>query len=103
MKTDQSNRLKQLVVKRLRCVIDPETNADVIRMRLIQDLTVDMDGRVSYTFRPTSPLCPIAVYLVQQVKSAVSQVPGVSDQRIRVIDYIAAEELTELINKETKI
>jgi metal-sulfur cluster biosynthetic enzyme len=102
MKTNPTNHLEGAVIESLRGVIDPETNADVIRMRLIQDLTVDNQGKVSYTFRPSSPLCPIAVYLVQQIKFAVSQVPGVSDQQIRVIDYIAAEELTELINKETK-
>jgi metal-sulfur cluster biosynthetic enzyme len=57
--------LEQAIVERLRVVIDPETGVDVMRMRLIEDLSVDgQTGRVSYRFRPSSPLCPLAVHLV---------------------------------------
>jgi metal-sulfur cluster biosynthetic enzyme len=94
--------LRQLILDRLRLVIDPETSTDVVRMRLVENLSVDQAGCVSYTFHPSSPLCPIAVYLVQQIKAAVAQVPGVLRQEITVVGYIAAEQLTELINKETK-
>jgi metal-sulfur cluster biosynthetic enzyme len=93
-------QLQQAIIERLRLVIDPETRADVVRMRLVEDLTVDYEGRVSYTFRPSSPLCPIAVFLVQQIKQAVAEVPGVTAQQITVMGYVAAEELTKLINKE---
>ena len=93
-------QLKKDIYERLQRVIDPETNADVIRMRLVDNLVVDQTGRVSYTFRPSSPFCPIAVFLAQQIKQAVAQVPGVTTQRITVRDYVAAEELTNLINKE---
>jgi metal-sulfur cluster biosynthetic enzyme len=98
MNTD--TQLQEAIYERLQSVIDPETNADVIRMRLVDNLIVDPEGRVSYTFRPSSPFCPIAVFLAQQIKQAVAQVPGVKTQRISVRDYVAAEELTNLINKE---
>lgn len=92
-------RIRALIVERLKVVIDPETGADVLRMRLIEDLTVDM-GTAAYTFRPSSPLCPIAVSLVQEIKQAVAEVPGVYAQKITVSGYVAAEELTNLINME---
>jgi metal-sulfur cluster biosynthetic enzyme len=92
------NNLREAILKQLETVIDPETGADVVRMRLIENLSVESDGNVKYTFRPSSPLCPIAVYLVQQIKSAVAAVPGVAGQDIQVCDYVAAEELTQLIN-----
>ncbi len=88
------------VIARLREVIDPETNVDVMRMRLIENLTVDREGKVCYTFRPSSPLCPIAVFLATQIKQAVAEVPGVTDQDIKIEGYIAAEEMTILINQE---
>lgn len=100
MNKNESARLEQMIVERLRSVIDPETNVDVIRMRLVEHLTVDTSGRVCYTFKPSSPFCPIAVYLAQQIKLAVAEVPGVSAQQITVEGYIAADELTNLINKE---
>ena len=88
-KTNQA-QLQQAIIERLRSVIDPETRADVVRMRLVEDLTVDYETRVSYTFRPSSPLCPIAVFLVQQIKQAVAEVPGVIAQKITVMGYVAA-------------
>ena len=100
MNEDHSPHLQEAIIKRLRRVIDPETNADVIRMRLIKDLVVHPEGLVSYTFQPSSPLCPIAVFLATQIKQAVAEVPGVTGQEIRVEGYIAEKELTELINKE---
>ena len=90
--------LRSASLERLKAVIDPETGADVVRMRLVEDLRVDVGGAVSYTFRPSSPLCPIAVFLLQQIKAAVAVVPGVTDQKIEVTGYVAAEELTQLIN-----
>ena len=90
--------LRSAILERLKTVIDPETGADVVRMRLVENLRVDASGQVSYTFRPSSPLCPIAVFLVQQIKASVAAVPGVTGQKIEVIGYVAAEELTQLIN-----
>jgi len=92
--------LQEEIISRLQEVIDPETNVDVMRMRLIENLTVDREGKVCYTFRPSSPLCPLAVSLATQIKRAVAEVPGVTDQEILIVGYIAAEELTKLINKE---
>jgi metal-sulfur cluster biosynthetic enzyme len=92
--------LRLAILERLSKVIDPETGADVVRMNLIEDLAVDASGQVSYAVRPSSPLCPIAVYLAVQIKMAVRSVPGVSAQKIIIKNYIQAEELTELINQE---
>ena len=101
MSEQDQNQIQQAIIERLKSVIDPETGADVLRMRLVEDLSVNADGGVSYTFRPSSPLCPIAVFLVQQIKQAVAEVPGVTIQTITVTGYVASEELTKLINQES--
>jgi metal-sulfur cluster biosynthetic enzyme len=44
--------VEQVVIHQLQQVIDPETGVDVVRMRLIEDLTVDETGTVHYRFRP---------------------------------------------------
>jgi len=99
MTENKTKRLEKLIFARLRLVIDPETQADVIRMRLVENLTVTEEGLVKYTFRPSSPVCPIAVSLAQQIKLAISQVPGVHGQDINVENYVGAEQLTMLINR----
>lgn len=96
----QPAKLQPAILEKLSTVIDPETGADVVRMRLIEDLVASADGLVSYTIRPSSPLCPVAVFLAIQIKMAVASVPGVVAQQITVTNYIAAEKLTEMINQE---
>jgi metal-sulfur cluster biosynthetic enzyme len=93
--------LEQSIVERLQQVIDPETGADVMRMRLIEDLSVDgKTGRVSYRFRPSSPLCPLAVPLALSIRSAVAAVPGVTQQEIQVVGYVGADELNKLLSEK---
>ena len=98
--SESTQVLEQTIIKQLQKVIDPETGANVWRMRLVENLKVDESGHVEYRFRPSSPLCPIAVPLAQMIKTAVSQVPGVTGQTIEVSNYVQASLLTELLNLE---
>ncbi len=94
---DKSNFLREAILERISTVIDPETGADVVRMRLIEDLVLDESGVAHYKFRPSSPLCPIAVSLALAIRNAVAEVDGVSGQQIEVVGYIRAAELNELL------
>ena len=92
--------LEQAVIERLREVIDPETGVDVIRMRLIEDLAVDdATGWARYRFRPSSPLCPLAVHLAVSIREAVDEVPGVMEQEIEVVGYVGADELNAILKE----
>jgi metal-sulfur cluster biosynthetic enzyme len=92
--------LKEAVLERLQQVIDPETGVDVVRMRLIEELDVDGEtGRVHYRFRPSSPLCPLAVHLAIGIRDAVAGVPGVTEQEIDVVGYVGADELNDLLKE----
>ncbi|HCU57426.1 MAG TPA: hypothetical protein DF984_04230 [Anaerolineaceae bacterium] len=92
-----SEQLKTDIFQALTAVIDPETGADVLRMRIVADLTVDEAGLVTYLFRPSSPLCPIALPLVISVIEALKAVPGVKDQQVTVVDYVGADELNAIL------
>ncbi|HOU15232.1 MAG TPA: iron-sulfur cluster assembly protein [Anaerolineae bacterium] len=93
--------VREQILMRLVEVIDPETGIDVLRMRLVEDLTVDEHtGVAAYTFRPSSPLCPIAHSLAMDIKRAVASVAAVKGQAITVEGYVKAAELTEIINRE---
>lgn len=92
--------LRERILMRLVDVIDPETGVDVLRMRLVEDLDVDeATGLVTYCFRPSSPLCPLAHSLALDIKRAVASVDGVQRQSIVVSGYVRAEELTKMINQ----
>ncbi len=87
------------IVERLSQVIDPETGVDVMRMRLIEELRVDENGFVSYKFRPSSPLCPIAVPLSVEIQEAVSEVPNVTGQDLEVVGYLQTEALNAMLKE----
>lgn len=93
--------LEDSILERLKSVIDPETNINVVRMRLVENLWVDALGKARYTFRPSSFVCPIAVTLALDIKAAVATVPGVKSQEIAVEDFMMADELEKIINQET--
>ena len=87
------------IVNRLSQVIDPETGVDVVKMRLVETLQISDDGHVAYTFRPSSPFCPMGLFLAQTIKQAVAEVEGVTSQTITVKDHIQAEDLNRMLNQ----
>lgn len=93
-----TGKIKERVIQALKTVIDPETEADVIRMRLVLNLEIHPDGTAEYIFRPSSPLCPIALTLVMSIIEAVKAVDGVNDQKVTVVDYTGAEALNEILS-----
>jgi metal-sulfur cluster biosynthetic enzyme len=85
--------LHEAILEKLKQVIDPETGVDVVRMRLIEDLKVSETGQVAYKFRPSSPLCPIAIPLSIAIQKAVAEVEGVTDQKQEIVGFALGEEL----------
>ena len=93
--------LREQILMRLVEVIDPETGEDVLRMQLVRNLDADeKTGIVSYCFRPSSPLCPIAHSLAVDIKHAVAEVGGVKEQKIAVEGYVRSKQLEEIINHD---
>lgn len=93
------NALREAILTRLSTVIDPETGADVVRMRLVENMEIDKGGVVRYKFRPSSPLCPLAVPLALSIREAVAEVEGVTGQGIEVVGYVGAEELNRMLHE----
>jgi len=92
--------LRIRIIARLTQVIDPETGVDVIRMRLVENLQIQKDGFVSYRFRPSSPLCPLAVSLPVRIKKVVAEVKGITGQEITVVGYVGADDLNQLLREQ---
>jgi metal-sulfur cluster biosynthetic enzyme len=89
--------LTKAIIEKLKTVIDPETGADIVEMQLVLDIQIDEAGKVRYTFRPSSPLCPIAVPLAVMIIRAIDEVEGVTGQDMTVVDYVEAEKLNEIL------
>jgi metal-sulfur cluster biosynthetic enzyme len=95
----EAKLLRAAILEKLQTVIDPETGADVVHMRLIEDLTVDEDGRVFCTFRPSSPFCPLVVSLSQSIQQAIAATEGVTRVEIKVVGFAFADDLMNLLKQ----
>jgi len=97
MGIDNPEKIREDVIDALKQVIDPETGADVMRMRLVVDLKIKGDGSAEYIFRPSSPLCPIALTLVLEIIEAIKTIEAVTNQKVTVKDYVGADELNKIL------
>lgn len=97
MTLDQ-DALMKAIIEKLKKVVDPETGADVVEMQLVLDIQIDAAGKVRYKFRPSSPLCPIAVPLAVMIIRAIDEVEGVNGQDMTVVDYVEAAKLNEILH-----
>lgn len=78
-------RLERDVIMALRQVYDPEIPVNVYDLGLIYEISVDEDHNVYIQMTLTAPNCPMADYVVEQVKTAVEDVPGVVSARIDLV------------------
>lgn len=69
--------LERDIIRALRQVYDPEIPVNVYDLGLIYEIKVNEEHEVYIQMTLTAPNCPMADYVVEQVKSAVEDVPGV--------------------------
>ena len=93
--------LKQKIIEKLKTVIDPGTNIDVMAMGLIKDLNVEADtGEASLKFRPSVSLCPMGFKLAFDIRDAVKEVDEVKKVDLEVIDFIHAAKVNKMLLEE---
>jgi metal-sulfur cluster biosynthetic enzyme len=71
------------VRKALKTVIDPELGLDLVVLGLIYDIEID-DADVKATISLTSPFCPVAPQIVEDVKTAIEGVEGVAGAEVEL-------------------
>ena len=74
--------LEGQVMKALKTVYDPEIPVDIYELGMIYEIEVDDDAVAHVTMTLTTPNCPVADSLVNEVKERVAAVPGISESDI---------------------
>ena len=78
-------KIERDIIMALRQVYDPEIPVNVYDLGLIYEVRVDDEHDVYIQMTLTAPNCPMADYVVDQVKSAVEDVPGVVNVKIDLV------------------
>jgi FeS assembly SUF system protein len=73
------------VLDALKTVRDPEIPVDLVNLGLIYELLVKKGGIVFVEMTLTTPSCPVAASMPDEVKSTISAVPGVEDVRVKLV------------------
>jgi len=82
---DEMARLTDEIVTALKTVYDPEIPADIYELGLIYKVDVDDDRLVTIDMTLTTPNCPSAAELPNQVENAVSGVTGVREAKVNIV------------------
>ena len=82
---EESMNLERDIIRALRQVYDPEIPVNVYDLGLIYEIKVNEEHEVYVQMTLTAPNCPMADYVVQQVKDAVEDVPGVVSAKIDLV------------------
>jgi len=75
-------RLENMVMNALKTVYDPEIPVDIYELGMIYEIEVDDDLVAHVTMTLTSPNCPVADSLVNEVKERVDNLPGIKEADI---------------------
>ncbi len=87
------------VWEKLKEVIDPGANLNVVDMGLIRELSVSDDGIVDIVCRPSSPICPLAFVLAANIKAALEELGNVNKVHLRIVDFVRADELNKMMKE----
>lgn len=77
--------LKDNLMGALELVIDPELGVDIVNLGLVYDIEMDEAGNTTVTMTLTSMGCPLAGTIVDQVKSALNDIPEVNDVEVNIV------------------
>jgi metal-sulfur cluster biosynthetic enzyme len=72
---------EDLIRERLRDVIDPEMRLSVVDLGLIYAIEIE-GAKVHVTYTLTTPACPLAPVIAEQIRAAVLDVPGVREVEV---------------------
>lgn len=77
--------MKDSMMAALENVIDPELGVDIVNLGLVYDVDLTDEGQATVTMTLTSIGCPMGPMIVDQVKTALAELPEVKDTEVNVV------------------
>ncbi len=85
LSTDEMQEMRTRIVEVLRTVFDPEIPVNIYELGLVYNIDIADTGAVEVKMTLTSPNCPVAESLPQEVEQKVMAAEGVTDAKIQVV------------------
>ena len=81
---DDTINLGEDVVKTLKTIYDPEIPVDIYQLGLIYDVMINEDNEVKVLMTLTSPNCPVAESLPQEVEEKIRSIDTVKSAEVEI-------------------
>jgi FeS assembly SUF system protein len=98
-----SGELEIPIIAAIKTIFDPEIPVDIYELGLIYEVKIDKEQKVKVIMTLTSPNCPEAETIPQQVKEKVEGVQGVVSCEVEIVfdppwtkDMMSEEAMLEL-------
>ena len=78
-------KLKDKVVAEIKKIYDPEIPVNIYELGLIYDVTVGENNKVYVKMTLTTPNCPVAESLPNEVKNSIKEIKGVSEVELDLV------------------
>ncbi|MBA3055838.1 MAG: SUF system Fe-S cluster assembly protein [Sphingomonadales bacterium] len=82
---EPGGNLYEAVITALREIFDPEIPVNIYDLGLIYAVDITAEGGVAVTMTLTTPHCPVAESMPQEVELRVASVPGVRDAEVNLV------------------
>lgn len=77
--------MRERVIDTLHTVFDPEIPVDIYELGLIYKIDVFPINNIMIEMTLTSPMCPVAETMPQEVQDKVKEIDGVNDVQVEVV------------------
>ena len=77
--------LKEKVIAEIKKIYDPEIPVNIYELGLIYDIKIDEKNNVKVNMTLTTPNCPVAESLPNQVKEDIMELEEVSDVNLQLV------------------
>ncbi|AUS85447.1 DNA methyltransferase [Lysinibacillus sp. YS11] len=77
--------MKDSMLGALENVIDPELGIDIVNLGLVYDVDLDDEGVATVTMTLTSMGCPLGPVIVDQVNTALGELPEVKSTNVNIV------------------
>ena len=77
--------IKNKIIEEIKKIYDPEIPVNIYELVLIYKIDVDEKNKVNIDMTLTSPNCPVAESLPNEVKQNIKKVEGVSDVNLNLV------------------
>ena len=77
--------LKEKIIKEIKKIYDPEIPVNIYELGLIYKIEISNENIVNVDMTLTSPNCPVAESLPNEVKTNILKIKGVSDVKLNLV------------------